>query len=101
MLARLERGRRERAVLVHARQDEDDVDVGVVDHRLGAEQFRVEAVVRRGAAALALVDVVDRGDVDAVGGAEPLDHAAVRPGEDAAAAEHAEAEAHAGPRATR
>ena len=97
VLARLERGPRERAVLVHARQHEDDVDVGRADHRVGPAQLRVDVVVRGRAAPLRVVDVVDSAlTCDAPVGAQPLDHRPVRPGEDAAAADHADTEAHLG-----
>ena len=49
----------ERPVLVHAREHEDDVDLGVGDHGLRPGQLGVDVVVRGGAVALAVVDVVD------------------------------------------
>ena len=101
MLAGREGGFRERPVLVHAREDEDRIDLGMVDHSLGAGELRIEVIVTGGTVALAGVDVVDGGDMNALGCAKPLDHPPVRPGEDTAAADHADAEAHALPRATR
>ena len=65
------------------------------------DQLGVDPVVLGGAAALAVVDVVDGADVHAARRGERRDHAAIGAGEDAAAADHAEAEAHAGPLATR
>ena len=79
-------------MLVHAREHEDEVDAVVLDHGAGAGELGIDVVVRRGSSTLALVDVVDGGDVNAV--AETLDHPSVRSCEDAAAAEDAKAEAH-------
>src|SRR4029079_4386506 len=42
VLARLERCARQRPMLVHAREDEDDVDLVAPDHRLGAGAVRVD-----------------------------------------------------------
>ena len=88
------------AVLVHARQHEDDVDVVRADHALGAGEIGddVEPVGR--SVPLLRVDVVDGADVDATAGPQPVDHADVRAGEDASAAEDADSETHAAPRAT-
>ena len=97
--AGLERGLRERPVLVHARQHEDDV--GGLDDVLGAAEVSIDVVVRGRAVPLGSVDVVHRADVDAAGGAEPADHGPVRACEDAPAADHAEPEAHAVRLATR
>ena len=88
-------------MLVHAREDEDDVDLRVVDHGLRACELSVDAVVGGCATALAVVDVVHGAHVDTAGRREGGDHAPIRAGEDAAAADHAEAEAHDGPLATR
>ena len=95
VLARLERRLRERAVLVHARQDEHDVDVVAADHVRRRPEVGVDVVVRGCTAAPGVVDVVDGVHVDTFRQMEPLDDRAVRSGEDAAAADDAEAEAHA------
>ena len=73
-------------------EHEHDVDVVALDHGLGARQARVDAEALPGRAALALVGVVDGGDVRAAGRREALDHAHVGAVEDAAEAEHADAD---------
>ena len=85
-----ERRARERPVLVHAGQDEHDVDVVALDHGLRAGQRRVETEAQPGCAALALVDVVDGGDARAAARREALDHAHVGAVEDASQPEHAD-----------
>ncbi len=101
VLAGLERRLRERAVLVHARQHQHDVDVVRADDILGTAEVGIGVVVRRRATPLRVVDVVHGAHVRAARRAELLDHPSIRPGEDAAAADHAEPEAHAERLATR
>ena len=66
-----------------------------------AAEVGIDVVAGRRTVSLALVDVVHGAHVDASLCGESLDHRRVRTGEDAAAAEHAEPEAHALVRATR
>ena len=76
------------AVLVHARQHEDDVDVICTDHALGVGEIGTDVEPPGGSVPLPLVDVVDGADVDPVLCTQPVDHADVRSREDASAAEN-------------
>ena len=87
-------------MLVHAGQDEHDVDVVGLDHRVGAADVGSDVEVASGSLPLADVDVVDRAHVDASAGGESLDHARVRSREDTPAPEDADAKTHAAPLAT-
>jgi hypothetical protein len=94
--ARLDRGAGEAAVVVHAREHQDRVDVRVlVDGRL-IRQVGREVQAGGGEAALLGVGVVDRRDLDPSLAAQALDQAHVRRPEDAAAPEDAEPDRHRG-----
>jgi hypothetical protein len=99
VLARLERRAREPAVLSHAREHEDRVDVGVGADGDVVGEIGAEVEPLRGHPALARVGVVDGGHLDAALTAQPLDQAHVGRPEDAPAPDDAEPHAHVAPRA--
>ena len=100
VLAGLERRARERAVLLHAREDEHGVDVVVLaDREVRRARRGVRSRRRGGGLALGRVGVVHRGDRDAALARQALDQGHVRRPEDAAAADDAEPDGHGALRA--
>jgi hypothetical protein len=94
VLARFESRAREAGVLGHARQDHHHVDVRMRADREVVGQLRSEVEPLGGGAALLGIGVVDRRDLHAPLAAQALDQVHVRRPEDAAAADHAQADAH-------
>ena len=96
VLARLERRPRQPAVLGHAREHHDDVDVRVRADRGVGRQVGAQAEPLGRRQPLRRVGVVDRDDLDAALAAQPLDQGHVRRPEDAPAADDAQPHAHVG-----
>jgi hypothetical protein len=99
VLAGLERGDGEPAVLGHAGEDQDEID-GVVgaDGEVGRD-VRAEAEPLAGGDPLVGARVVDRGHLDAALALQPLDQAHVRRPEDAAQPDDPQPDAHVALRA--
>ena len=95
VLAVLEPGQRQVAVLVHAGQHQHGVDVVAVEHLLGSAEVGVDAEPRGRRLPLVGVDVVPRHQLGLAVQGELLDERGVRAPEDTAESEDSQAHGHA------